>query len=581
MGDNPKSHVFHLEFIAYISFYIRYVEGFWCISTMSSRVSVYIQHHGNFDTSKLMYTGGVTNMVELDIDELSFRDLEDFAKDFKYDIETSIVYFKTNGRDFTDGASIVYDDASVRKLTDVCVPYGRIQLYVDHLIGDVDFEKNLNQTEISLKSPVIDDEVEDSDGDSDYKIETETDSTEKLSDNSDFPISDEEEMTCKAQSRLLKKKLSNASIRTEVLKKPRTNELINRTSSGEDSYNSRELRSLSSSSEDENSKKGYIGDNLVHVRKKKERLHTKEMHTEGSIKFYVGMRFLCMQEFRTLVREYGVKERRGIYFVKNDALRCQVICEENCPFYIWCCKDKNSENVRIKTLIDEHLCTKPYRNKLATVKYLRQLYGDKIRKNPQWRVKDMIETIKHDLEVEVPRIKCIRVRKAALEGVYESLKDHYARVYDFGYELLKNNSKNTVKIMNTRLNLDDEAKFQRIYICYEALKQGWKAGCRPILGLDGCFLKTICGGQLISAVGRDGNDQMYPIAFAVVESENTESWRWFLELLGEDLNIGDGYGFTIISDQQKGLEIAMREYMPYAEHRFCTRHLYSNFRKRY
>ncbi|WOG84684.1 hypothetical protein DCAR_0103868 [Daucus carota subsp. sativus] len=192
---------------------------------MSSRVSVYIQPHGNFDTSKLMYNGGVTNMVELDIDELSFRDLEDFAKDFKYDIETSIVYFKTNGRDLTDGASIVYDDASVRKLIDVCVPYGRIQLYVDHLIGGIDFEKNLNQTEISQKSPVIDDEVEDSDEDSDYKIETETDSTEILFDNSDFPISDEEEMTCKAQSRLLKKKLSNASIRTEVLKKPRTNDL--------------------------------------------------------------------------------------------------------------------------------------------------------------------------------------------------------------------------------------------------------------------------------------------------------------------------------------------------------------------
>lgn len=275
-----------------------------------------------------------------------------------------------------------------------------------------------------------------------------------------------------------------------------------------------------------------------------------------------------------------MKERRGIYFVKNDAQRCQVICEENCPFYIWCCKDKNSEYVQIKTLVDEHLCTKPYHNKIATVKYLAQLYGDKIRKNPQWKVKDMIETIKQDLEVEVPRIKRIKVRKAALEGVYESLKEHYARVYDFGYEVLKNNSKNTVKIKTSRLNLN-EAKFQRIYICYEALKQGWKAGCRPILGLDGCFLKTVCGGQMLSAVGRDGNNQMYPIAFSVVESENTDSWRWFIELLGEDLNIGDGYGFTIISDQQKGLEIAIKEYMPHSGHRYCTRHLYSNFRKRY
>lgn len=121
-------------------------------------------------------------------------------------------------------------------------------------------------------------------------------------------------------------------------------------------------------------------------------------------------------------------------------------------------------------MVDEHLCTKSYHNKLATVKCLTELYGDKIRKNPQWKVKEMIETIKKDLEVEVPRIKCIRVRKAALEGVYESLKDHYPRVYDFGHELLKNNSKNTVKIKTSRPNLEDEAKFQRIYICYEALK---------------------------------------------------------------------------------------------------------------
>ncbi|WOG86456.1 hypothetical protein DCAR_0205662 [Daucus carota subsp. sativus] len=60
------------------------------------------------------------------------------------------------------------------------MPYGRIQLYVDHLIRDVDFEKNHNQTEIFKISPVMDDDVEDSDGDSDYKIETETDSTKKI-----------------------------------------------------------------------------------------------------------------------------------------------------------------------------------------------------------------------------------------------------------------------------------------------------------------------------------------------------------------------------------------------------------------
>ncbi|XP_074338078.1 uncharacterized protein LOC141675268 [Apium graveolens] len=138
-----------------------------------------------------------------------------------------------------------------------------------------------------------------------------------------------------------------------------------------------------------------------------------------------------------------------------------------------------------------------------------------------------------------------------------------------------------VQIRTTRLNEGDSNKFKRIYLCYHALKEGWKAGCRPVIGFDGCFLKTICGGQLLSAVGRDGNNQMYPIAYGVVESENTESWKWFTELLSEDLSLGDGFGYTIISDQQKGLDNALKELLPRVEHRYCARHLYSNFRKRF
>ncbi|XP_074341298.1 uncharacterized protein LOC141678802 [Apium graveolens] len=74
---------------------------------------------------------------------------------------------------------------------------------------------------------------------------------------------------------------------------------------------------------------------------------------------------------------------------------------------------------------------------------------------------------------------------------------------------------------------------------------------------------------------------MYPVAFAVVESENTESWKWFLGLLRDDLELGNGQTFTVISDQQKDLINAMKELLPRAEHRLCKRHLYNNFRKRF
>ncbi|CAN1130545.1 hypothetical protein LINPERHAP2_LOCUS26205 [Linum perenne] len=59
--------------------------------------------------------------------------------------------------------------------------------------------------------------------------------------------------------------------------------------------------------------------------------------------------------------------------------------------------------------------------------------------------------------------------------------------------------------------------------------------------------------MILTAVGKDGNNQMFPIAWAVVEGENRDSWGWFITILQEELNLGDGSGWSIISDQQKVL----------------------------
>lgn len=124
--------------------------------------------------------------------------------------------------------------------------------------------------------------------------------------------------------------------------------------------------------------------------------------------------------------------------------------------------------------------------------------------------------------------------------------------------------------------------FQRFYVCFNALKTGFKAGCRRVIGLDGCFFKGACQGELLCAIGRDANNQMYPVAWAVVEQETTENWQWFFGLLIKDLNINDdGAGWVFISDQQKGLINSMRAYLPKADHRMCARHIYVNWRKKH
>ena len=90
-----------------------------------------------------------------------------------------------------------------------------------------------------------------------------------------------------------------------------------------------------------------------------------------------------------------------------------------------------------------------------------------------------------------------------------------------------------------------------MYICLHALKTSFKEGCRPVICLDGCWLKGITGGILLTACGIDANNSYMPIAWAVVHKENMDTWAWFMRLLKQDLNIDEPKFFTIMSDKQK------------------------------
>jgi hypothetical protein len=112
-----------------------------------------------------------------------------------------------------------------------------------------------------------------------------------------------------------------------------------------------------------------------------------------------------------------------------------------------------------------------------------------------------------------------------------------------------------------------------------AVTEGFLQGCRPFIGLDGCFIKLTTGAQILAATGRDDNHNIYPIAWAVVAKEDTKNWKWFLEQLkevlgGEEGNFGN---YTIMSDRQKGLLKEVSTIFPNSPQRYCLKHIYANF----
>ncbi|XP_047173523.1 uncharacterized protein LOC124841314 [Vigna umbellata] len=167
----------------------------------------------------------------------------------------------------------------------------------------------------------------------------------------------------------------------------------------------------------------------------------------------------------------------------------------------------------------------------------------------------------------------------AFKQIEGDFKEQYIRLYDYANELLRANPGSTIKL-KVEPN-EDNRIFKRMYVCLKGCKDNF-VSCRPIIGLDGCFLKEKYGGELLTAVARDGNEQMCPLAYAVVEVENKDNWQWFLELLIDDLGGQELYStITYISDQQKGLVLALQELLPGVENKFCVRHIYANFRKKF
>ncbi|GJV43621.1 FAR1-related sequence 10 [Tanacetum coccineum] len=117
---------------------------------------------------------------------------------------------------------------------------------------------------------------------------------------------------------------------------------------------------------------------------------------------------------------------------------------------------------------------------------------------------------------------------------------------------------------------------QENYVCLGALKKGFREGGRELLGLDGAFMRGQYPGQMLTAVGVDANNGIYPVAYGIVESENQYSWTWFLKCLGDDFDLYSNSNFTFITDRQKGLLPALEKLFPHAEHRYCVRHIYEN-----
>ena len=266
-----------------------------------------------------------------------------------------------------------------------------------------------------------------------------------------------------------------------------------------------------------------IADNLRH-----HVIFNKKRHLADPV-LIPDMVFGTSGEFKDFMRHYGIRTRRPVGFPTNESSRVGAMCKvKGCTFRVWCSRLPGTNNLTIKSIFDEHTCGNAVRNKLATVKYLAEKYVNKVRRNPKITLQDFIGTVQEDIGVEINTVHAWRAIKAAGQLLFGNEVAQFGKLWNYANELRDAMPGSTI------IAQCHESRFERMYFCLSPLKEGFKAGCRKFVCLDGCFLKGAFKGQLLAAIGSNGNNGIYPIAWAVVEVENTSNWTWFVRLLKED-----------------------------------------------
>jgi hypothetical protein len=175
----------------------------------------------------------------------------------------------------------------------------------------------------------------------------------------------------------------------------------------------------------------------------------------------------------------------------------------------------------------------------------------KFKTQPNYPLVALYDDVKRKWNIDVTNRQLYRAKVKAEEHIEGKQKEQYKRLWDYCATVRQTNRGSCMLMKVERPSLKVSPTFQRLYMSLAACKDGFRQACRPVIGVDGCFIKGHYGGQLLAAVGRDPNDNIYPIAIAVVEAETNDSWSWFLETLVADLGPNGSSGWTFISDKQK------------------------------
>ncbi|XP_047310782.1 uncharacterized protein LOC124914310 isoform X2 [Impatiens glandulifera] len=283
----------------------------------------------------------------------------------------------------------------------------------------------------------------------------------------------------------------------------------------------------------------------------------------------VDQRFSSFGEFREALHKYSIAHGFAYKYKKNDSHRISAKCRsEGCPWRIYASRLASTHLVCIKRMNSNHTCqgsgTKA--RCWGSKGLVGSIIKEKVKVSPHCKIKDIAKEIESEYGIQLNYSQARRAKMMAKQELQGTHEEAYNELPYLCGTMLETNP-GSVAIVTTR----EDSSFHRLFVSFHASISGFLKGCRPLLFLDVIPLYSKYQGVLLVACTADGNDGVFPVAFAVVDVDDAENWRWFLLELKSILS--GSQPITFVADFRKGLKESISEIFENGHHGYCLRHL--------
>ena len=156
----------------------------------------------------------------------------------------------------------------------------------------------------------------------------------------------------------------------------------------------------------------------------------------------LGELYESPEQFKVCLINYSISQGYQIKFKKSDSVRVLAVCarDKECPFNARGYWLGSERSFQLKYLVDKHVCVRNFGNAahLGPTWLAKQFVKELIRQ-PNLKCRDMMNIIHRKFHCKVSWDKAYRARCRALSLIEGKLSDHYAKVWDYGQELMRSN----------------------------------------------------------------------------------------------------------------------------------------------